>query len=234
MVFVTAELSTHWQGDKETLESLVSSCKNIGVDAVKFQALSKEKLSRHPEIPYYSSASITPNNIDLVDSVCKNYNLEWYASVFYPEAIEFLDPYVNRYKISVSGSKDNEIKNKVFSTGKKVIISTQKPFKTDDERIKNLYCIPNYPTSYGEINFNIIRHFDGYSNHCPNPMAILTALEYGAKYIEFHLTPSKDFFLVDNVVSFSITEAFDIIRWIRYFEVWGNRTSEINRNKISE
>jgi len=234
MVFVTAELSTHWQGDKETLESLISACKNIGVDAVKFQSLSKEKLSRHPEIPYYSSASITPNNIDLVDSVCKNYNLEWYCTVTYPEAVDFLNPYVNRYKISVVGSQDNEIKDKVFSTGKKVIISTTKPFRTNDPRIKNLYCVPIYPTSYGEINFNIIRHFDGYSNHCPNPMAILTALEYGAKYIEFHLSPSKDFFLIDNVVSFSITEAFDIIRWIRYFEVWDNRPSKVNRFKISE
>jgi len=231
---VTAELSTHWQGDKETLESLVATCKDIGVNAVKFQALSKEKLSNHPEIPYYSKASITSDNIDLVNSVCQKFNIEWYCTVTYPEAVNFLNPYVNRYKISTFGSKDDEIKDRVFSTGKKVIISTEKPFRTNDPRIKNLYCIPKYPTNYGDINFNIIRHFDGYSNHCPNPLAILTALEYGAKFIEFHITPSKDFFLMDNGVSFSITESFDIIRWIRYFEVWNNRTSKVNRFPISE
>ena len=234
MVFVTAELSTHWQGDKETLECLVSTCKDIGFNAVKFQSLSKEKLARHPEIPYYSKASINPDNIDLVNSVCKKYDMEWYCTITYPDAVDFLDPYVNRYKISTFGSKDDEIKDRVFSTGKKVIISTEKPFKTNDERIKNLYCVPIYPTTYEEINFGIIKHFDGYSNHCRNPLAILTALEHGAKFIEFHLSPSKDFFLIDNIVSFSITESFDIIRWIRYFEVWNNRTSKVNKFPISE
>ena len=67
MVFVTAELSTHWHGDKETLECLVSTCKYIGFNAVKFQSLSKEKLARHQEIPYYSKAIINPDNIVRTD-----------------------------------------------------------------------------------------------------------------------------------------------------------------------
>jgi len=234
MIHITAEIASHWQGDFKTLEDMAKSLKLAGVDSIKLQALSVEKICRHPELKYYEDSSVSPRNIDRIDSICKRVGIDWYATVCYADAVEFLDPYVNRFKISVAGSKDDKIKDAVFSTGKEVFISTEKPFKTSDPRIKNLYCVPSYPCEYGQINFNSIQYFDGYSNHCQNGLAVLNAVEYGAKYIEFHVTPSHDYFLLDNKVSFTYLETFDIVRWIRNYESWNNSTGPTDKHKISQ
>ena len=234
MTFVTAEISCHWAGDLGILREIAIDCKRIGFDAVKLQALSPQKISNHTELHYYEDSSVSIYNVEEINKVFKSVGIEWYCTPTYADAVEFLDPYVNRYKISVAGSIDEKLKDRVFSTGKQVIISTQKPFKTTDPRIKNLYCVPIYPTSYGEINFNIIPKFDGYSNHCRNPMAILKAVEMGAEFIEFHVTPSKDFFLIDNAVSFTMSEAKDIVRGIRIYESWNNGSSPPNFGEVSQ
>ena len=237
MVFITAELGTTWMGDFATLAELASSCKNMGFDAIKLQALSEEKINRHRELIYYKRANVTPENINKINVICKRLNIEWYCTPTYPEAIDFLNPYVNRYKISVADSNNLPLLDKVYSTGKEVIVSTQKPMKDIKDkatRVKNLYCVPKYPTEYEEINFEIIKYFDGFSNHCLNPLVMFQAVERGVKYLEFHVTSSKDHFLIDNNVSFNLLEAYDIVRWIRYYEMWNNSTSKINKLEIPE
>jgi len=237
LVFITAELGTTWMGDYATLLELVSSCKNMGFNAIKLQALKEDKLLRHSELDYYKRASVCVENIDRINQICKNVGIEWYCTPTYPEAVDFLDPYVNRFKISVADSNNLKLLDKVYSTGKEVIISTEKPMKdikNHATRIKNLYCIPKYPTDYTEINFEAIKFFDGYSNHCLNPLVMFQAVERGIQYLEFHITSSKDPFLIDNNVAFNLLEAYDIVRWIRYYEMWNNSTSKINELNISQ
>ena len=214
-MYITAEIGSHWMGDYGVLEQLCKLCKVGGIDAVKFQALSVEKICRHPELEYYESSSVTPDNIEQINDICSHFGLEWYASVTYPEAVEFLDPFVNKFNIPERYSDNDKIKDACFGTGKTVIISTQKPFKHDSGRVKNLLCVPKYPTDYHEINFQQLKRFDGYSNHCPNALAVLTAAKYGADFIEFHITPNKTIFLLDNIVSFSPVETLDLMRWLR-------------------
>jgi len=105
MVFITAELGTTWKGDFFLLEELVDSCKKMGFDAVKFQALSEEKLSRHTELDYYKKASVTAENVNKINVICSRIGIEWYCTPYYPGAVNFLDKYVNRYKISVACSR---------------------------------------------------------------------------------------------------------------------------------
>ena len=218
MIFVTAEIGCNWLGSLSALQNIITACKLAGVNAVKFQALSNKILSRHKEIPRYKLGSITFENIKQVDELCKRNKIEWYCTVTYPKAVEMLEPYVNKYKIRCLDSENKKLKDACFNTGKTVFISSTYPHKHNSARIKNLYCIPKYPTEYSDYNFNLMDQFDGFSNHCENPLAILTAVERGAKYIEMHVTPSKDIFLIDNKVSFSFVEIFEIMRWVRKYE----------------
>lgn len=234
MVFVTAEIGSHWQGDFSVLESILRSCSLGGIDAVKFQCLSEEKIKRHPELPYYRKSSINSENIAFINDLCKIYNIEWYATPTLPEHVDLLNPYVNRFKIGTLWSNDKELCDKVFSTGKQVIISSEKPLRFDNKMIKNLYCIPKYPTEFSEINFNVITEFNGYSNHCLNALAILRMVAMDAQYIEFHITPTKEFFLLDNRVSFNFFEMLELMRWIRIYEHWNNPTSPINVEEVSK
>lgn len=219
MTFVTAEIGTNWMGDFDLLEFLVISCKKSGVNAIKLQALSKELIQRHDELPWYSKSSVNRENIESIDKICKKHHMEWYCTPTYPEAVDFLEPYVNIYKIRTLDADNKKLCDMVFNTGKQVIISSPKPLRYDDKRIKNLYCIPRYPTQFQDHNFNLMRKFDGFSNHCLNPMAILKSVMLGAKYIEFHLTPTRDQFILDNHVSFTPEESIEIMRWIRLWDL---------------
>lgn len=226
-MLITAEIGSHWKGDYELLEAILIHCKKIGFDYVKFQSMKAEKIARHPELEYYEKSSITPDNIKRVDEICKRVGIEWYCTPTYIQAVDFLNPYVNIFKIAVSDSENDELKDKIFSTGKKVIISTQKPFKHSDKRIINLYCIPRYPTLYKDINFDLMRYFDGYSCHTPDFRAVLNAVYVGIEYLEIHITPGKEIFFLDNPVSFSITECYDLVRYARIIEDWRNSSGSL-------
>lgn len=233
MTFVTAELGTNWKGNFDILERMASACKDAGVDAVKLQALSPELLARHMELDYYTRASVNEKNIAMIDKIMRDIGIEWYSSVTYPDAVDFLEKYSNIYKIRVVDSENITIIDKCAESLQrlkkaqvqrtKLIISSLRPLsqaiydKYPDTDIVNLYCIPRYPTAWGEINFNMLKNpeFEGYSNHCRNPLAILKAVRLGAKYVEFHLTDNPDDFVLDNPVSLSYSEMREVMQWLK-------------------
>jgi len=213
-IFVTAEIGTSWQGDYEILDEICRECKTANIDAVKFQSLSPELIYRHTELDYYRKASLDKANIMIVNDICRSRHLEFYSSVTYPEAILFLNKYVTMLKIRTCDSNNLSLIRKCLDTGKTVIVSSFRPL--GNEEVINLYCIPRYPTPFEEINFDMIRKFDGYSNHCANPLAILKAVSQKAKYIEFHITPSRSHFLIDNSVSLTLPQMQELMKWIRF------------------
>lgn len=216
-IFITAEIGVNWIGDLKVLEYLLQSCKRMGVDAVKFQCLSDKLIKRHTELPYYRDASISENNIKEVNELCKKYDMEWYCTVTEPSQVHLLNPYVNKFKIRRADSTNKLLKNECFETGKTVLVSSHLPQNTDAARVISLYCPKKYPLEYNEINFEMIKRMDGFSNHCQNALAIFRAVEFGASFIEVHLTPSKDLFLLDNPLSFTVNELNEIVKWIRFY-----------------
>jgi len=226
MTFITAEIGCNWIGDPEVLSYLLQVCKRMGIDAVKFQALSEELLERHCELPYIGSASINKNNVKLVNELCQKYGIEWYCTVTEPNQVKFLNPFVNKFKIRRADFENKELKEACFNTGKTVIISSHRPQRHDAARIISLYCPKQFPVSFSEINFHMIKRMDGFSNHCPNGLAILRAVEFGAKYLEIHLTPTKDIFLLDNNIGFTPAEFNEIVKWVRAHGVLKQSLSE--------
>lgn len=230
LVFVTAELGTNWRGDFDILERMVDFCSEVGIDAVKFQCLNQMLLARHIELDYYRKASLNEDNVARIEEICASNKMEWYASVTYGIATKMLlDHNVRLFKIRVADNAESDIIDacctSAMDAGKdaKVIVSSTRPLKQSiydrypEVDIVNLYCIPRYPTPWGEINFNMLKNpeFEGYSNHCPNPLAVLKAARMGAKYIEFHLTENRDNFALDNPVSIPYSQAREMMKWLR-------------------
>ena len=60
---IVAALETNWNGDYDILYKMAGECKRVGVDYIKLQALSQEKLDRHPELSWYGDASVTENPV---------------------------------------------------------------------------------------------------------------------------------------------------------------------------
>jgi N-acetylneuraminate synthase len=224
MIFVVAELGANWKGNYETLQRMCVRAQQAGCDAVKFQCLSEELIKRHPEWDWYSSASITPGNIDFIHKIVTKYGLEMFVTPTYLECIDWIDPYVDRWKIRHADRNKEDLIRTCLKTNKKVIISTDRPLDPKvflpyaDARVNQIYCIPKYPTEYGELNFDMIKLLRGFSNHCLNPLAVLQAVRHGAKYVEFHLTDDRNEFAIDNKVSFSYAEMDELVRWIRIYE----------------
>ena len=223
-IFVTAEIGSSWQGDFSILQRMIERLKVADVDAVKFQSLSKEILQKHKELKYYHFSSVSKDNINQIVEICDFLEMEFYSTVTYSDAIDFLNPHVKRFKIRSADNNKPTLVSDCLGTGKEVIISSLKPIKQITSQIKNLYCIPRYPVEFGEYNFACLKSFQGFSNHCKNPLAILCAVLTGEKHIEFHVTPSLSFFNLDNSVSFDIDQTLQLMKWIRLYENWNNNS----------
>ena len=146
----------------------------------------------------------------------------------YPEAIDFLTPYVKRFKIREFDSrkllenKTTDLVEKILETNKEIIISSQNSPENsklyNNSKIKWLYCVPKYPCNLEDIDFSELEKFDGFSNHCPQLIAPLSAAIRVAEIIEIHITSSKEKNFVDNNVSFDYNELTDTIKAIRLSE----------------
>jgi len=228
VVFVVAEIGVNWDGNFELAKDMMTNAKKAGCDAVKFQAYLEETVKSHPLYLRLVRSAISPLNVDKIDKIAKTVGIEWFCTPMYPEAIEFLNSYVQRFKIRFHDgkplieNKDSELVSNALKTGKNVIISSQiSPRKTKyytHHQISWLYCVPKYPCNLEDLNFSDIKDFDGYSNHCPHFLAPLTAVSLGAKIVEVHITSDKSKDFIDNNVSFDYNELGKLVELIRLSE----------------
>lgn len=227
-MFIVAEIGVNWEGNLELLENLLSNLKKIGCDAVKFQAYSANMIQDHPLRERLEKSAITESNVQKINGLSKKIGIEWFCTPMYPEAVSFLDPFVKRYKIRESDGRilmknsTSPLIDKILDTDKEVIVSVnENPTKSkfyQNKKIKWLYCVPKYPCKLEEINFEEIKKYDGYSNHCDNIIAPLTASILGADILEIHVTADKNMDFIDNPVSFDLSEMEKLIQSIQLAE----------------
>ena len=227
-MLIIAEIGVNWDGDFQLLKKMLQKAKSVGCDLVKFQAFTKEMIKDHPESDRLIKSSVSTKNVQQINDLSNEIGIEWFCTPMYVEAVDFLNPYVKRFKIREFDSRqllENKITDlveKVLETGKEVIISSQHSLENfkfyNHPKIKWLYCVPKYPCSLEEIDFSELRKFDGFSNHCPQIVAPLSAAILGAEIIEMHITSSKTKNFVDNNVSFDYDELEEIVRLIRLSE----------------
>jgi len=225
MTFVVAEIGVNWDGSFELAKQMIEKSKEAGCDAVKFQAFTEEMVKDHPAHARLVKSSISKTNIEKINELSKSSNIEWFCTPMYPEAVEFLEPFVNRFKIreadgrGILDGKLPKLFQRLLRTEKELIVSSQKsPRNTkffNNSRIKWLYCVPKYPCDLADLNFADFQDFDGYSNHCSNTLAPLVASILGAKIIEVHITSDKTKNFIDNPVSFDYIELNKIVKQVR-------------------
>ncbi len=227
MVFLVAEIGVNWDGDFKLVEEMMNASKDAGCNAVKFQSFTKEMVSSHPQASKLIETSISESNIKKINEIAQSVGIEWFCTPMYLQAVEFLDPYVKRFKIRFADSDKilrngtSELLELILQTDKEVIISSNviPPKKTIScEKIKWLYVVPKYTCEIDELDFTFLGEFDGYSNHCPLVIVPLTAIILGAKIIEVHITADKTKNYIDNNVSFNYSELNELAQQIRLSE----------------
>ena len=228
MIFVVAEIGVNWDGDFDLAKEIMVNAKEAGCNAVKFQAFNDDIVMKHPEKSRLLKATITKKNIEPINELAKSVGIEWFCTPMYPSAIEFLQPFVKRFKVrEVDGrplleNKTTNLLEELFKTNKEIIISSQTSPSIiknyDNSKIRWLYCVPKYPCELSDLNFKNIINFDGYSNHCSHLIAPLTAAILGSKIIEVHVTSNKNENYIDNPVSFDYKELKKLLKLIRLSE----------------
>ena len=225
MVLVIAEIGVNWDGDFLLLEKMVKKSKESGFDAIKLQSFNEDMIKNNPIKKRLFKSSVSASNIKKISDIMKKVEIEWFCTPMFEDAVQLLDPYVNRFKIRELDARDLENKDSlkildlVLKTDKEIIISSQTlPRKSKyykNNKIKWLYCIPKYPCQLDEYDFIKMEEFHGLSNHCLDKEAILSAVKHNATIIEMHVTYNKNNDYIDNNVSFDFIECENIIKDIR-------------------
>jgi N-acetylneuraminate synthase len=213
----------------ETTEKMIKDIADAGADAVKFQIYTPDGLADKKEIPEQfeylkKHALLTFTDYDYLIEICKKNKIEFIATLFTDEAIEYFGPKLNIFKISSPDITNKPMLMKIGKFGKPVILSTAGSTLVEisdalnwigNVEIAILHCTGNYPTMEKDVNFAMIRNLNdyfsnvvGYSDHINQDTFLNTPLYaflVGANIIEKHFTFNR--FLTGNDHWHSLTSS---------------------------
>tara|TARA_B100001057_G_scaffold499059_1_gene608217 strand:- start:8154 stop:9167 length:1014 start_codon:yes stop_codon:yes gene_type:complete len=214
-----AEIGANHEGNFNQAKKLVRLAIKADVDVVKFQlytggGIVNKKISKK-RFNHFQKFELKKSEHLYLAKMVKDHGLKYSASVWDIKMIDWIDKYMDFYKI---GSGDltaypvlNEIskKNKpiLLSTGLsnlKEIINTINFLKTRNKyyRKKNnialLQCTAAYPCKDSELNLSTINYLKkktglrvGFSDHSEGDLAILSSYLLGSEIMEFHFTETR-------------------------------------------
>ncbi len=210
---IIAELGQNHNGDMNLAIRMIHSAKDSGADAVKFQLYDARKLfpkKNNPWFKYNCQTELSKGQVYKLAEECKKSGIEFLASVFDLERIEWLKEIgVKRYKIASRSIYDQELIEQLCRTGKPLLVSLgiwqgkKFPKLKTSAPVDFLYCISKYPALLSEmkladIDFNV---YSGLSDHTLGISAAICALARGARIVEKHFTLDKGMYGPDHSAS---------------------------------
>ncbi len=227
--YIIAEIGVNHECSIKHALKLVELAKKGGAHAIKLQSYKAENLaSKYAKAYWDTKKEKSKNQFKLFKKYdrfsdedyykifkrCKKIGINFLSTPFDNFAVDYLNKYVNFFKIASADITNLPLISHVASKKKPIIISTgasdiseiHKAIKTIKQKsnaeICIMHCILNYPTENHNANLLMIRHLKkefpkttiGYSDHTlpDKNMNILTsAYLMGAKIIEKHFTSNK-------------------------------------------
>jgi len=252
MTFITAELGINHNGDIDIAKKLIDTAKLAGCDAVKFQkrtvekVYSKEVLDSPRNSPWGTTTreqkngiEFSKNEYDIIDKYCKNNHIEWYASAWDVESLEFLKRYELKYNKVASAMLTNmELINKIAQEKKHTFVSTGMSnmdqiktavniFKKNECPFELQHSNSSYPMKIEEANLNCIKTLQnefecnvGYSGHeSLGYLICVAAVILGATSIERHITLDRSMYGSDQPASLEPAGLQRLVRDIRNIDL---------------
>ena len=178
--YIVAEIASNWEGSISKAKKLILESKKAGVNAVKFQMWRANDLysKKDPQWKIIKKSELTFKKAEKLKKYADEQNIEFFCSVFYPEAVDCLELLgVKKYKIEsrtclLNDKYSLETLESIARTRKPVIISMgmggnkkriMKIFSKN--KITFCYCISEYPTPFKKINWKEAIKYDGFSDH---------------------------------------------------------------------
>jgi N-acetylneuraminate synthase len=218
--YLIAEIGINHNGDVNIAKKLINLAKETGFDAVKFQkrdieiVYSKEQLDTPRESPWGETTreqkyglEFEKQEYDQIDKYCKEINIEWFASAWDLNSLNFLENYNLKYnKIASAMIVDKNFLNEVANKKKHTFISTGMSSKNDiDYAVKIfrdnncsfelMHCVSVYPMDNKMANMSTILELKkiyncdvGYSGHENGAVLSASSVLLGISSLERHIT----------------------------------------------
>jgi sialic acid synthase SpsE len=247
--FIIAEIGINHNGSVEFAKQLIDSAVTAGCSAVKFQKRtpelcvpdSQKDIIREtpwglmPYLDYRNRLEFGKDEFQKIETYCLEKGITWFASCWDVPSVDFIEAFDPPcYKIASATLTDDELLQRINSTGKPVILSTG--MSTMDqirhavslinpENLLIAHCTSSYPSKNEELNLRMINtlnaEFDnpvGYSGHEVGLQTSLAAVVLGASFIERHITLDRAMWGSDQAASIEPNGFRRLVRDIRVIE----------------
>lgn len=250
--YVIAEIGINHNGDLNKALEMIRASKRAGADAVKFQkrtvdvVYSPEELARPRESVFgHTNGALKcglefgKDEYDRIDELCRELDIEWFASPWDEASADFLMAYESPYiKIASAMMTDKGFLEHCARTGRALLVSTgmcdmpmiQKAVDVILAAGGNIaclfHCTSTYPTSDAEINLRGIPTLQaafpdlkiGYSGHENGLLPTVAAVAMGAVSVERHVTLDRGDWGSDQAASIEMDALAALVADIRRLE----------------
>lgn len=238
--FIIAEAGSNHNGDINKAKELVDIAVEAGVNAIKFQTFTGDKLfsKLHPANEIVKKYEFKLEWHREIKDYCDKKGIMFMTTPFQKDVVDLLEELnVEAYKVASGDMDYYPLLDYISNTGKPVILATGMAYmdevKEAVERIKNgkskdvavLHCIANYPPKNEDINLKVIKtlkeHFNspvGFSDHSMGITIPLAAVAMGANIIEKHFTISRKLDGMDHFYALEPDELKTMVEEIRKIE----------------
>jgi sialic acid synthase SpsE/spore coat polysaccharide biosynthesis protein SpsF (cytidylyltransferase family) len=218
--FLIAEIGGNHEGNFEYACALAQQAIATQVDCVKFQIYRGDALVSPRESPdrnaHFKRFELAPEQHMELARMCRRGGVQYLASVWDVESLNWIDPYTSMYKIGSGDLTAWPLVREHARRGKPIVLSTG--LATLDEILQSvaqiqavdaryrqpewlclLQCTSMYPIADHEANTSVMSQLRdatgvsvGYSDHTVGASALRVAAAMGAKVLEFHFTDQRE------------------------------------------
>ena len=248
-MYIIAEIGINHNGDLNIAKKLIDIAKVAGCNAVKFQKRNPDVCvpehqktverdtpwGRITYLEYKYKVEFEKKEYDEIDKYCKEREIEWSASPWDLDSLNFLNNYNLPFiKIPSALLTDLQLIEASAKTNKKLIISTgmSTTEEIDDavSAIKNanpnceysiLHCNSSYPAPTEDLNLKCITTLKdkyncsvGYSGHEFGLTTTIASICLGATIIERHITLDRTMWGTDQLCSVEPQGLIKLVRGI--------------------
>lgn len=222
---IIAEIGQNHNGDMDLARDLIREAKARGANVAKFQLYDARALfpkEGNEWFDYNCQTELSRDELTLLAESCEHEGIEFMASVFDVERIDWLEALgVKRYKIASRSINETAIIDALCETGKPLIASLGMwqgsgfPDIRAPGGIEYLYCISKYPTPLENVKLQAVdfTSYGGFSDHTIGCAAAMAALSRGAQIIEKHFTLDQSAYGPDHACSMTPDELGTLSRF---------------------
>jgi len=248
--YIIGDVGINHNSDMDTVRRLIDWAAIAGCDCAKFQKRNPDVCvpeyqkdlpkdtpwGRMTYLEYKKLMEFGKKEYDEIDRHCRARRIQWSASVWDKDSLEFLMQYDVPFIKIPSALLTNSLLVDAAKTKKKILLSTgMSTIEETDEavaRLKSfatdfaiLHCNSTYPAPLEDLNLSCIKTLKdrygcevGYSGHEFRLGTSVAAIYLGASIIERHITLDRSMWGTDQLASVEPQGLVKLVRGIRELE----------------